>query len=133
MLTITPKIIKKGLLLPLLCYSMICFSQKGHSSQTIHNEKGGVEFLRSENGHIFFQVGLNNIPAKGCLIRITDQSGEIIYENRIHESAYSRVFKFPDYNMSKINFDISGKKYRLNRSFDLRYKVETKLEVVKLQ
>jgi hypothetical protein len=132
MLNIKTKIIKKMALLPLLCYSMICFSQTSHLSQASTNEKGGVEFLKTENGNIYFQVGLTDIPVEGCLIRITDQSGEIVYESRIRGTAYSRVFKFPDYSMSKINFDISGKKYRMNRSFDLRYKVETKLEVVKL-
>lgn len=132
MLNIKTTTIKKLALLPLLCYSVICFSQTRPLSPSSTDEKGGIEFLKTEDGNIYFQVGLINIPVEGCLIRITDQAGEIVYESRIHGTAYSRVFKFPDYSMSKINFDISGKKYRMNRSFDLRYKVETKLEVVKL-
>ena len=133
MLNIQPTTVKKVALLPLLLYSMICFSQAALLPGTnLKNENGAIDFIKSENGHLYFRVGLSGIPTNGCQIRITDQSGEIIYENRIYGNAYSKVFKFADYNMSKISFDISGKKYQLNRSFDLTYRVETKLEVTKL-
>lgn len=131
MLTITTTTIKKAAFLPVLCLSLLCFSQSENISAG-EDENGKVEFVKSENGNIYFEVGLKNIPAKGCMLRITDQFNEVIYEGKISTSSYAKTFKFPYSEMTKVNFDISGKKYQVYRSFDLKYKVETKLEVSKL-
>lgn len=131
MLTITTTAIKKAAFLPVLCLSFLCFSQSANIASG-EDDNGKVEFVKSENGNIYFEVGLKNIPAKGCMLRITDQFNELIYESKISTGSYSKTFKFPYNEMTKINFDISGKKYQLYRSFDLSYKVETRLEVSKL-
>ena len=128
MLTIT-KAVKSAAFLPIICLSILCFSQPASFPA---DENGGVEFVKSEGGNIYFAIGLKNIPARGCQLRITDQFNEVIYENRISGATYQKTFKFPDYGMTKINFEVNGKQYQLYRSFDLSYKVETKLEVTRL-
>ena len=132
MLNISSTTIKKAAFLPVLCLSFLCFSQSATISSTGEEENGKVEFVKSENGNIYFEVGLKNIPAKGCMLRITNQSNELIYESKISAHSYAKTFKLPYNDLTKVNFDISGKKYQVYRSFDLKYKVETKLEVSRL-
>lgn len=131
MLNIPSTIIKKAAFLPVLCLSFLCFSQSANIPSG-EDDNGKIEFVKSDNGDLYFEVGLKNIPAKGCMLRITDQFNEVIYEGKISAGTYAKTFKFPGNEMTKINFDISGKKYQLYRSFNLKYKVETKLEVSKL-
>ena len=123
---------KKAAFLPLTCFSLICFAQLGNVPGRINDDKGKIEFIRSADGNLWFKVNLANIPAGGCSLQITNQAGEIIFEDYIRVSAYQRTFKINNEGLSKLNFDINGKKYKINNSFDLRYETETKLAVTKI-
>ena len=122
-------IIKKAAFLPVICVSFICFGQTVASN---NDNKGKVEFVKSENGHLFFEVTLQHIPATGCMISISNQEDQVLFEDIIRGNQYHKTFRVPQDGSSKIYFEVSGKKYRINQSFDLTYKVETKWEVTKL-
>ncbi|MBC7937768.1 MAG: hypothetical protein H7Y86_20670 [Rhizobacter sp.] len=124
--------IKKAAFLPLICLSFICFGQIKNVSAITTNENGRIEFVRSADGNVWFKVNLANIPASGCSLQITNQANEIIFEDHIKGDSYQKTFKISNEGLSKLNFDINGKKYKVNNSFDLKYEVETKLAVTKI-
>ncbi|RYD73124.1 MAG: hypothetical protein EOP53_20675 [Sphingobacteriales bacterium] len=124
--------LKKAALLPVICLSLLCFGQA--AGFTVNNEKenGKIEFVKSENGQLFFEVDIKNIPPGGCVLRIINQEGEEIFENNLKEGSYHKTFQIPNEGITKIFFDVNGKKYRLSESFNLEFKVETRLAVTKI-
>lgn len=124
-------IMKKAAFLPVICVSFLCFGQPAMNA-TGDDEKGKVEFIKSENGNLFFDVDLKNIPATGCIISISNQEDQLLFEGQIKTNEYRKTFKIPNDGTAKIYFAVNGKKYRISQSFDLKYKVETKWEVTKL-
>lgn len=122
--------IKKAAFLPIICWSFICFGQSAVS--TNNDEKGKVEFVKSQDGNLFFDVELKNIPASGCNIIISNQENEVLFEDQITGGTYRKTFRIPQAGASKIYFEVNGKKYRVSQSFDLKYKVETRWEVSKI-
>jgi len=124
-------IMKKAAFLPILCLSFICFGQASLPA-TGDKDNGKVEFIKSENGHLFFEVDLKNIPATGCIISISNQEAQLLFEDQIRTTVYKKTFQIPNDGSAKIYFDVNGKKYRISQSFDLKYKVETKWEVTRL-
>lgn len=121
---------KKAAFLPVLCLSFICFGQSAFSNK--EDNKGKVEFVKSENGNLFFEVDLKDIPATGCTISISNQEDQLLFEDQVKTNSYRKTFLIPHDGSSKIYFEVSGKKYRIYQSFDLKYKVETKWEVSKI-
>lgn len=123
---------KKAAFLPLVCLSFICFGQTEKPAKNDPGKNAAIEFLKSENGHLFFEVNLREIPSTGCIISISNEEEQLIFEDQVRTTSYHKTFQVPNEGSSKIYFDVNGKKYRLRQSFDLRYKVETKWEVTKL-
>lgn len=123
-------IMKKAAFLPIICLSFTCFAQ---TPSTIKNEdKGTIEFVKAEKGYLYFDVDLKQIPSTGCIISISNQEDQSFFEDQIRTNTYKKTFQVPNDGNSKIYFAINGKKYRMQQSFDLTYKVETKWEVTKL-
>lgn len=123
---------KKAALLPVLCLSLLCFGQSKQTGNGNENENGKIEFVKSENGQLFFEVALQNIPVNGCLLTISNQESNVIFEDRIAGDHYRKTFRIQNDGHSKIYFEVNGKKYRVTQEFNLSYKVETKWEVTKL-
>ncbi len=94
--------------------------------------RGDIRFVKGDAYSLTFEVNLAQIPAKGCQLRIADQTGEIIFEKRILSADYREIYKVERGNLSKITFEASGKSFHFEESFNLRYKMEEKIEVTKL-
>ncbi|MFT3980302.1 MAG: hypothetical protein QM687_07530 [Ferruginibacter sp.] len=125
-------IIKKAALLPLICYSVICFGQPQLPGKNDNDSNSKVEFVKLENDQLIFDVDIRNIPAGGCWLRITNTESDIVFETRISEGSYRKRFKIQNEGFSKLNFEVNGKKYRFNESFSLQCSLQTKWEVTKI-
>ncbi len=125
---------KKAVIVPLLCISTVCFTQS--SVQSIVNNdnsnSSNVEFVKSDGNMLVFDVSLSGLPEKGCMLKITNEAGEFIFETKISASSYKKTYRIERNEMSKLNFEAVGKNFRFNETFNLRFIVEEKLEVTKL-
>lgn len=97
-----------------------------------NSARGDIRFLKGDAFSLTFEVHLGQIPAKGCQLRIADQTGEIIFEKRILSAEYRETYKVERGNLSKITFEATGRSFHFEESFNLRYRMEEKIEVTKL-
>jgi hypothetical protein len=81
---------------------------------------------------LLFDVNLAGLPETGCRLKIYDASGEILFEQWINAPSYRKLYRIERNNSDKISFEAKGKDFRFNESFNLRFKLEEKLEVTKL-
>lgn len=125
-------IFKYAAFLPLACLSLVCFSQGKDPAREKNSDNGKIEFVKAGNGNVWFKVNLANIPVSGCLLQITNQSSEVIFEDRIKGERYVKTFQIPQDGLSKLYFEVNGKKYKVSHSFDLTWEVESKLAVTRL-
>ena len=128
------QLFKKALVLPLVCISVLSFSQpefKVGGGDT-NTENGTIEFVKLEDDMLVFKVSLSQIPEKGCQLKITNENDEVIFEKKINSTSFQGIYRIERSNMSKLNFTATGKNFRFVESFNLRFQVEEKLEVSKL-
>ncbi|MBC7866955.1 MAG: hypothetical protein H7X88_05420 [Gloeobacteraceae cyanobacterium ES-bin-316] len=128
------QLFKKALVLPLICISVLSFSQPelNESAGDKNAENGSIEFVKLENDMLVFKVSLSQIPARGCQLQITNENGDMIFEKKINSSSFEQIYRIERNNISKLNFAATGKNFRFSESFNLRFKVEEKIEVSKL-
>lgn len=128
------QLIKKAIIVPFICFSSVSFSQSEvySSLRNEANNPSAVEFVKTDGTMLIFEVNLTGLPAKGCHLKITNESGDIIYEDRISAESYKRTFKIQRNNLNKINFEASGKNFWINETFNLQTRIEEKLVVTKL-
>jgi hypothetical protein len=126
--------IRQMIMLPLISISALCFSQGTFESLALKKEtsKGNVEFLKSEGNMLVFEVNLRQVPQKGCLLRISNEAGDVIFEKKITTETYKQTYRIDRSNASKISFEATGKNFLFREAFDLRMRIEEKLEVVKM-
>jgi len=131
---IQQKFLQKILVAPLLFICMCCFSQSSLRSLPVSSTAtpGTIEFVKGDAMSLTFVVHLPQIPEKGCLLRISDQTGEVLFEKRIRASKFQETYKIDRSNLSKLNFEATGKNFRFQESFNLRFVMEEKIEVTKL-
>ena len=90
-----------------------------------------VQFVGMEGDMLIFDLRLNSLPEKGSWIRITDDEKNVLFEERIHSTIYSKRYKIVWQHINKLHFEVMNKETILKESFQLKYKVEEKMEVVK--
>jgi hypothetical protein len=90
-----------------------------------------IQFVGMEGDMLVFDLQLTNLPAKGSWIRVMDGDKNVLFEKRIHSSTYSKRYKIIKDNISKLHFEVINHETILKESFQLKYKVEEKMEVVK--
>ena len=95
-------------------------------------DSGDIRFVHAQEGMLVFELNLKNLPAKGSILTIKDESGNLLFEQTIKTENYSRLYKIEKNSISKIIFEISGKKILLNKSFSVNSWTEEKVEVAKL-
>ena len=81
-----------------------------------------VEFMGVENGFLVFDLLFSEVPAKGCTLKIMDNDGNIMFEETISGNAYTRRYKVPKEETSRISFKAVGKGFVFNQSLRLRKK-----------
>jgi len=86
-----------------------------------------VEFTGVEDNFLVFDLLFSEVPAKGCVLKIMDSDGNIMFEETISGNAYTRRYKVPKEETSRISFKAVGKGFVFNQSFII--KKEEKLVV----
>ena len=127
------QLLKKTLLSPLLFLSMCFFGQSFTPlPEKIDAAAGTIEFVKGDAASLTFYVRLPEVPQNGCVLKISDQSGEVLFEKRITARYYSEIYKIERSNLSKLTFEATGKHFRVEESFNLKFIIEEKIEVTKL-
>ena len=130
----TNRLFKKAVIVPFVLIALSSFSQpKFNAIDAMEvNNPTRIEFLRAEMEYLVFEVNLDQIPDKGCFLKISDESGEVLFEKRIISTSYRQIYRIQRNNSSKFSFEASGKNFHVKESFNLQYKMEEKIEVTKL-
>ena len=87
-----------------------------------------VQFMGIENDFLVFDLLFMEVPAKGCTLKIMDNDGNIMFEETISGNSFTRRYKVPKEETSKISFKALGKGFVFNQSFVI--KKEEKLVVI---
>ena len=129
----TQQLLKKTLVLSLL---LLCLGILGQSFTHLPTNSSeatnSIEYVNGDVESLTFCVNLPQVPEKGCILRITNETDEILFEQRIKSKTHKQVYKIKGNNLSKIRFTATGKDFRVEETFNLRFVVEEKIEVTKL-
>lgn len=90
-----------------------------------------IQFVGMEGDMLVFDLQLSNLPEKGSWIRVLDGEKNVLFEKRIYSSTYSKRYMISKDNISQLHFEVINHETILKESFQLKYKVEEKMEVVK--
>ena len=101
-------------------YAGSSYSQ--NPSETLMKTDGAnkVQFMGVENNFLVFDLLFMEVPAKGCTLKIMDNDGNIMFEETISGNAYTRRYKVPKEETSRISFKAVGKGFVFNKSFTVR-------------
>ena len=104
-------------------------SYSQNQSETLMKTDGAnkVQFMGVENNFLVFDLLFMEVPAKGCTLKIMDNDGNIMFEETISGNSYTRRYKVPKEETSRISFKAIGKGFAFNQSFII--KKEEKLVV----
>jgi len=94
--------------------------------------KSDIRFVRAQDGMLVFDLNLNNLPAKGSMLAIKDEAGNLIFEQKINSETFNVRYKIERNDIRKITFEVTGKKMLLNKSFSIISRLEERIEVAKL-
>jgi hypothetical protein len=79
-----------------------------------------VQFMGVENDFLVFDLLFSEVPAKGCTLKILDHDGNIMFEESISGNSFTRRYKVPKEETSKISFKALGKGFVFNQSFIIK-------------
>ena len=79
-----------------------------------------VQFMGIENDFLVFDLLFSQVPAKGCILKIMDNDGNIMFEETISGNAYTRRYKVPKEETSRISFKAVGKGFVFNQTFTVK-------------
>ena len=79
-----------------------------------------VLFMGVENGFLVFDLLFSEVPAKGCTLKIMDQTGNTVFEESIPGNSFAKRYKMPKEEFSKISFKAVGKGFVFNQSFTVK-------------
>ena len=93
---------------------------------------GDIRYISAEGNALVFELNLKNLPTNGSNLQITDEAGNLIFEERIPTATLNVRYKIERNNIHKLTFEVSGRKLHLNKSFSINSRLEEKIEVAKL-
>ena len=104
------------------------YSQNPSESYLKTEGTNKVQFMGVDNNFLVFDLLFMEVPAKGCTLKIMDNDGNIMFEEAIPGNSYTRRYKVPKEETSRISFKALGKGFVFNQSFVI--KKEEKLVVI---
>lgn len=120
------------LLLVSLLHSFTATRAQVHpQSISVNESPASIRFVKTEGNMLVFEVHLTNLPAAGSKLRILDGDNNTLLEQKISTGVYDIRYKIVRGDISKINFEVWGKKIFLNQSFNVKSVVEEKIEVTR--
>lgn len=105
------------------------YAQKQSEVEAAQGADSRIKFAGSKEDMLLFDVQLDNLPAKGVILRILNEFGEPIYTERISAAFHNCRYKIILNNMEKITFTVSGKGIYYDQTFIISMKSEERLEV----
>jgi len=103
------------------------YSQNPSENYVKTDAANKVQFMGVENNFLVFDLFFMEVPAKGCTLKIMDNDGNIMFEETIPGNSYTRRYKVPKEETSRISFKAQAKGFVFNQSFVI--KKEEKLVV----
>lgn len=97
-----------------------------------NDSKGDIRFVKAVDGMLVFELDLKNLPAKGSMLKIKDEAGNLIFEENIKTETFNVRYKIERNNITKIVFEVSSGRSLLNRTFSINTRIEERVEVAKL-
>lgn len=91
-----------------------------------------IHFVHADDGMLVFELNLKNLPAKGSMLQIKDEAGNLLFEQDIKTETLNVRYKIERNEIKKITFEVTGRKFLLNKSFSIISRMEEKIEVAKL-
>lgn len=85
---------------------------------TANNEQATVNFLRLENGNLYFTVKYHHDKGPKFNISVTDASGENLYKGYFSGKDYARVFRAPA-DLGKLTVVIRNSSERTQHKFEI--------------
>jgi hypothetical protein len=79
-----------------------------------------VQFMGVENDFLVFDLLFSEAPAKGCTLKIMDQTGNTVFEESISGNSFAKRYKMPKEEFSKISFKAMGKGFVFSQSFTIK-------------
>lgn len=107
-------------------------AQQNQQYIVLNETAANIRFVGIEGEMLIFELKLNSLLPKGSMLTISDEESNVIFEERTTADTYSIRYKIARDNFSKINFEISGKAFFLNQSFNVNSRTEEKIEVTKV-
>ena len=97
-------------------------SYSQNSSESYMKTEGAnkVQFMGVENNFLVFDLLFSQVPAKGCILKIMDNDGNIMFEESISERSFTRRYKVAKEETSRISFKALGKGFVFNQSFTVK-------------
>ena len=108
-------------------YAGSSYSQNPSENSVKTDAANKVQFMGVENNFLVFDLLFMEVPAKGCTLKIMDNDGNIMFEETIAGNSYTRRYKVPKEETSRISFKALAKGFVFNQSFII--KKEEKLVV----
>ena len=128
MKSIKPVLFKSIIILSLAFPGGKIFSQSLSESNIRAEVTNSISFAGFRGDFLIFDMQLSELPAKGCTIIITDESGNLFFEENVLSSSFTRRYKITRDGFSRINFKVTGKGFTFTKSFTI--KKEEKLVVI---
>jgi hypothetical protein len=98
----------------------LSYSQQSPENNAKTEAVNKVQYIGTENDFLVFDVRFGELPTSGCTLRITDDSGNPIFEELITGNSYVRRYKIARDAMTKISFKAVGKGFLFNQSFIIK-------------
>ena len=107
----------------------LSFSQAAMENNVKTDVVNKVLFAGAEEDLLVFDVCLSGLPLKGSTLQIKDDAQNVIFEEFITGSSFTRRYKIAKDPIKKITFKAAGKGFSFNQSFTINIKIEEKLTV----
>ncbi len=107
-------------------------AQSKFNSVSATGSNGDIHFVKVQDGMLVFELNLENLPLKGSRLLIKDESGYLLFEQDIKTETFKIRYKIERNQISKITFEVTGKKILFNKSFRISSRMEERIEVAKL-
>jgi hypothetical protein len=107
-------------------------AQVKHSHIVVAETASNIHFVGVEGEMLIFELKLKTLLPKGAMLVISDENNNVLFEDRTDSDTYSIRYKIVRNNASQINFEVSGRRFFLNQSFNVSSRTEEKIEVTKV-
>ena len=114
--SLTTSFIKRALLI--LSIGLLTTLTSHAQDSTAGNEQAFVNFLRLENGNLFFTVKYHNGKGPKFNISVYDASGESLYRGYFSGEDYSKVFRAPA-ELGKLTVVIRNSSDKTQHKFEI--------------